>query len=252
MHKDVRYDIMQGNSIQVESEERHMDVETAIKNYNEVDSWKTVIFLYNAALKEVGTKLEILNDEFQHVHRYNPIEHIKTRIKSPESIVKKLRRNGHETSIENMVKYVNDVAGVRLICSFTSDIYRLAEMIGNQSDLKVLTIKDYIKNPKESGYKSYHMLVSVPIFLSDSVVETKVEIQIRTIAMDFWASLEHKIYYKFEGNAPEYISADLRECAAMVSTLDERMLSLNNAIQACLEEQKSEKNESVNPLKGQA
>ena len=252
MHKDVRYDIMQGNSIQVESEERHMDVETAIKNYNEVDSWKTVIFLYNAALKEVGTKLEILNDEFQHVHRYNPIEHIKTRIKSPESIVKKLRRNGHETSIENMVKYVNDVAGVRLICSFTSDIYRLAEMIGNQSDLKVLTIKDYIKNPKESGYKSYHMLVSVPIFLSDSVVETKVEIQIRTIAMDFWASLEHKIYYKFEGNAPEYISADLRECAAMVSTLDERMLSLNNAIQACLEEEKSEKNESVNPLKGQA
>lgn len=251
MHKDVRYDIMQGNSIQVESEERHMDVETAIKNYNEVDSWKTVIFLYNAALKEVGTKLEILNDEFQHVHRYNPIEHIKTRIKSPESIVKKLRRNGHETSIENMVKYVNDVAGVRLICSFTSDIYRLAEMIGNQSDLKVLTIKDYIKNPKESGYKSYHMLVSVPIFLSDSVVETKVEIQIRTIAMDFWASLEHKIYYKFEGNAPEYISADLRECAAMVSTLDERMLSLNNAIQACLEEQKSEKNESINPLKGQ-
>ena len=95
--------------------------------------------------------------------------------------------------------YVNDIAGVRVICSFTSDIYRLAEMIGNQSDLKVLSIKDYIRNPKESGYKSYHMLVSVPIFLSDSVVDTKVEIQIRTIAMDFWASLEHKIYYKFEG-----------------------------------------------------
>ena len=114
----------------------------AIRNYEDVDSWKTVIFLYNAALKEVGTKLEILNDEFQHVHKYNPIEHIKTRIKSPESIVKKLKRNGYETSIENMVKYINDIAGVRLICSFTSDIYRLAEMIGNQSDLKVLTIKD--------------------------------------------------------------------------------------------------------------
>ena len=119
-------------------------------------------FCINAALKEVGTKLEILNDEFQHVHQYNPIEHIKTRIKTPESIVKKLRRYGHETSIENMVRYINDIAGVRLICSFTSDIYRLAEMIGNQSDLKVLSIKDYIKNPKESGYKSYHMLVSVP------------------------------------------------------------------------------------------
>ena len=205
----------------------------AINNYDDIDSWKTVMFLYNAALKEVGTKLEILNDEFHHVHQYNPIEHIKTRIKTPESIVKKLKRQGRETSIENMVKYVNDIAGVRLICSFTSDIYRLAEMIGNQTDLKVLSLKDYIKNPKSSGYKSYHMLVSVPIFLSDSVVETKVEIQIRTIAMDFWASLEHKIYYKFEGNAPAYISQDLKECADMVAALDDKMLSLNEAILKC-------------------
>ena len=204
-------------------------VEAALRNYDDVDTWKTVIFLYNAALKEINTKLEILNDEF----KYNPIEHIKTRIKESDSIVKKLRRYGYETSIENMVKYVNDIAGVRIICSFTSDIYRLAEMIGNQSDLKVLSIKDYIKNPKESGYKSYHMLVSVPIFLSDSVVDTKVEIQIRTIAMDFWASLEHKIYYKFEGNAPDYISRDLRECAKMVEDLDERMLQLNEAVQQC-------------------
>ena len=205
-------------------------VEAALKSYEDVDSWKTIIFLYNAALKEVGTKLEILNDEFQHVHQYNPIEHIKTRIKTPESIVKKLRRYGHETSIENMVRYINDIAGVRLICSFTSDIYRLAEMIGNQSDLKVLSIKDYIKNPKESGYKSYHMLVTVPIFLSDRVIDTKVEIQIRTMAMDFWASLEHKIYYKFEGNAPGYISRDLRECSDIVSMLDAKMLQLNEAI----------------------
>ena len=167
-----------------------------------IDSWKEVTLIYNAALKMITTKMEILNDEFQHVHKYNPIEHIKKRVKSPESIVKKLKRYGYETSIENMVKFVNDIAGVRLICSFSSDIYRLAEMIGNQSDLKVLSIKDYIRNPKESGYKSYHMLVSIPIFLSDSVVDTKVEIQIRTIAMDFWASLEHKIYYKFEVNAP--------------------------------------------------
>ena len=219
-------------------------MEHAIRNYEDVDSWKTIMFLYNSALKEVGTKLEILNDEFQHVHQYNPIEHIKTRVKTPESIVKKLRKYGYETSIENMVKYVNDIAGVRLICSFTSDIYRLAEMIGNQSDLKVLAIKDYIKNPKDSGYKSYHMLVSVPIFLSDSVVDTKVEIQIRTIAMDFWASLEHKIYYKFKGNAPEYISKDLKECAEMVSTLDDKMLSLNEAIQKSLEEQEELKTES--------
>ena len=208
-------------------------MQEAMNKYEDVDSWKTIMFLYNAALKEVGTKLEILNDEFHHVHQYNPIEHIKTRIKSPESIAKKLKRNGYEASIENMVKYINDIAGVRLICSFTSDIYRLAEMIGNQSDLKVLAIKDYIKNPKDSGYKSFHMLVAVPIFLSDSVVETKVEIQIRTIAMDFWASQEHKIYYKFEGNAPEYISQDLKECADMVAALDDRMLSLNEVIQEC-------------------
>ena len=137
--------IRQGGD-QLRGEQQMQD---AIRNYEDVDSWKTVIFLYNAALKEVGTKLEILNDEFQHVHKYNPIEHIKTRIKTPESIVKKLKRYGRETSIVNMVKYINDIAGVRLICSFTSDIYQLAEMIGNQSDLKVLSIKDYIKNPKE-------------------------------------------------------------------------------------------------------
>ena len=215
------------------------------KNYEDVDSWKTVMFLYNAALKEVKTKLDILNDEFQHVHSYNPIEHIKVRIKTPESIVNKLKRQGHETSIENMIKYVNDIAGVRLICSFTSDIYKLAEAIGNQSDLKVLSIKDYIRYPKESGYKSYHMLVSVPIFLTDSVVDTKVEIQIWTIAMDFWASLEHKIYYKFEGNAPEYISRELKECSDMISELDEKMLSLNEAISRCLIQEKEVKEEQL-------
>lgn len=214
-------------------------MQNAIKNYEDADSYKTIMFLYQSAIKEVGTKLEILNDEFHHIHKYNPIEHIKTRVKTPESIVKKLHRYGHEVTIENMVKYINDIAGIRVICSFTSDIYRLAGMIGNQNDLKVLTIKDYIKNPKESGYKSYHMLISVPIYLSDSVVDTKVEIQIRTIAMDFWASLEHKIYYKFEGNAPDYISSDLKECADMIAALDEKMLSLNEAIQSYIDKEDS-------------
>ncbi len=199
---------------------------------SQVDSWKEVILIYNSALKEIGTKLEILNDEFQHVHRYNPIEHIKSRIKTSESIVKKLKKYGYESTIENMVEYVNDIAGIRVICSFTSDIYRIAEMISNQSDIKIISIKDYIQNPKASGYKSYHMLVKVPIFLSDRNVEAKVEIQIRTVAMDFWASLEHKIHYKFEGNAPEHIRTELVECAKMVSDLDARMLSLNEEIQA--------------------
>jgi len=198
----------------------------------EVDNWKEVIFVYTSALKEIGTKLEILNDEFQHVHSYNPIEHIKSRLKTSESIVKKLRKNGYESTIENMVSFINDIAGVRVICSFTSDIYRIAEMLGNQSDIKIVSVKDYIKNPKPSGYKSYHMIVTVPIFLSDRIIDVKVEVQIRTVAMDFWASLEHKIHYKFEGNAPEYIKEELIECARMVSDLDARMLSLNEAIQA--------------------
>lgn len=206
-------------------------MDTIHENLREdVDSWKTLIFLYNSALKEVGTKLEILSDEFQHVHLYNPIEYIKSRIKAPESIVKKLKRCGHESTIENMVRYVNDIAGIRIVCSFTSDIYRLAEMIGRQNDLTVVSVKDYIKHPKDSGYKSYHMLVTVPIFLSDRVEDPRVEIQIRTMAMDFWASLEHKIYYKFEGNAPTYISRELRECSGIVSMLDDKMLSLNEAI----------------------
>lgn len=205
-------------------------MEKSIQNYEGVDSWKTIILLYNSALKEIGTKLEILNDEFQHVHQYNPIEHIKSRIKTPESIVKKLKKRGYESTIENMVKYVNDIAGIRIICSFTSDIYRIADMLAKQNDIKVLSIKDYIKNPKESGYKSYHMLVTVPIFLSNGAVDTKVEIQIRTVAMDFWASLEHKINYKYEGEVPEHIKRELYECAEMVSDLDAKMMSLNEEI----------------------
>ena len=180
--------------------------------YEDVDSWETLMFLYNAALKEINTKIEILNDEFQHVHHYTPIEHIKSRIKTPESIVKKLKRNGYEVNVQNMVKHVRDIAGVRIICSFTSDIYLIADMLTKQGDLKIISLKDYIKHPKDSGYQSYHMLVSVPIYLSGGFVDTKVEIQIRTVAQDFWASLEHKIYYKFEGNAPDYISRELQEC----------------------------------------
>ena len=202
----------------------------------ELDRWKEVTLIYNSALKEIGTKLEILNDEFQDVHKYNPIEHIKARMKTSESIVKKLKSRGYESTIENMVEHVNDIAGIRVICSFTSDIYRIAEMLAAQDDLRILATKDYIKAPKASGYKSYHMLVTVPVFLSNRVVEVKVEIQIRTVAMDFWASLEHKIYYKFEGNAPEHIQQSLVNCAKIVEQLDAEMLSLNNEVQNFVKE----------------
>ena len=158
-----------------------------------IDTWKEVTLMYNAALKMIETKMEILNDEFQHVHRYNPIEHIKSRIKTPESIVKKLKRDGLESTIDNMVNYINDIAGIRIICSFTSDIYRIADMIGEQRDIRVIAVKDYITFPKASGYKSYHMIVTVPVYLSDRTEDIKVEIQIRTVAMDFWASLENGI-----------------------------------------------------------
>ena len=193
--------------------------------------------VYSAALKEVTTKLEILNSEFQMAHRYNPIEHISARIKSPESIAKKLRHQGRAITVENIVRYINDVAGIRIICSFTSDIYRISELIRKQSDVKVLKIKDYIENPKSNGYTSYHMIVTVPIFLSDMTIDTKVEIQIRTIAMDFWASLEHKMYYKFEGNAPENIRRELKECADLVGFLDRKMMAINEEIKKYSDEE---------------
>ena len=210
-----------------------------------VDSWETMMLLYKSALMEVGTKLEILNEEFKHIHQYNPIEHIKQRIKSPESIVKKLRKRGLDSTIENMREFINDIAGIRVICSFTSDIYRIAEMIRNQNDIKVISVKDYIISPKESGYKSFHMIVSVPIYLSDSVVDTKVEIQIRTVAMDFWASLEHKVNYKLDQDDSDEEIKNIRrrlyDCAQMVSVLDDEMLALNEKMQDLIEKQEKER-----------
>lgn len=207
-------------------------------SFNQVDQWKSVMFLYDSALKEINTKIEILNNEFVHIYNYNPIEHIKSRLKTPDSIVKKLKRYGFEVTIDNMVEKLSDIAGIRIICSFTSDIYQIAEMIKKQSDVTVLYVKDYIKNPKPNGYKSYHMVVTIPIYLTDGPVDTKVEIQIRTIAMDFWASLEHKIYYKFEGNAPAYLQKELKACADVVNMLDVKMFSLNQAILELAEAQR--------------
>lgn len=217
------------------------------KNYDQLDQWTTVMFLYNSALKAINTKIEILNNEFIHIYNYNPIEHIKSRLKTPDSIVKKLKNDGYDVSITNMIEKLSDIAGIRIICSFTSDIYLIADMIAKQADVTVLYVKDYIENPKSNGYKSYHMVVTIPIYLSEGPVETKVEIQIRTVAMDFWASLEHKIYYKFEGNAPDYLEDELKACADMVDMLDAKMFSLNEAIMAIEEEQK--KGESAKGLK---
>lgn len=152
--------------------------------------------------------------------------------------MKKLKNDGCEVTIENMVEHLNDIAGIRIICSFMSDIYPIADMIARQADITVLHVKDYIKYPKTNGYKSYHMVVTIPVYLSEGKRDTKVEIQIRTIAMDFWASLEHKIAYKFEGKAPDYLERELKSCADMVDMLDMKMFSLNQAIMAVEEEER--------------
>ena len=211
-------------------------MENIPKNYDQIDQWKSLMFLYSSALKEINVKIEILNNEFIQIYNYNPIEHVKSRLKTPESIVKKLKRMGAEVNVVNMTEKISDIAGIRIICSFTSDIYQIADMISRQRDVTVLYIKDYIKNPKPNGYKSYHMVVTIPVYLTDGPVETKVEIQIRSVAMDFWASLEHKIAYKFEGNAPEGLLRELKECADVVDMLDKKMFSLNEAITAYAKE----------------
>ncbi len=208
------------------------------KTRDQIDQWQSLMFLYNSALKEISVKIEILNNEFIQIYKYNPIEHIKTRLKTAESIVKKLKLHNMEATVENVAEKINDIAGIRIICSFIPDIYQIADMIAKQSDVTVLQVKDYIKNPKPNGYKSYHMVVTIPVYLSDGPQETKVEIQIRTVAMDFWATLEHKIYYKSQGNAPDYLQQDLKACADVVDVLDAKMYSLNEAISAWNQEER--------------
>ncbi len=209
-----------------------------LKSQEEVDRWEETMFLYDSALKKMTLKAKIMNDEFVHRYQYNPIEHIKSRLKTADSIVRKLQQDGYEVTIDNMNTKLSDIAGVRIICSFTSDIYQIADTFGRQEDITVLYVKDYIKNPKPNGYKSYHMVVSVPIFLSNCRRDVKVEVQIRSVAMDFWASLEHKIAYKFEGDAPEALLKDLKSCADMVDMLDNKMYSLNEALLAISREYK--------------
>ena len=216
-------------------------MENILKDEDQVDRWEETMFLYESALKQMTMKAEMLNDEFVCRYRYNPIEHIKSRLKTADSIVRKLKQDGYEVTIDNMNTRLSDIAGVRIICSFTSDIYQIADVLERQEDVTVLYVKDYIKHPKPNGYKSYHMVVSVPVYLTDGRRDVKVEVQIRSVAMDFWASLEHKIAYKFEGGAPEGLLRDLKSCADMVDMLDNKMYSLNKAILAIAEERRKDR-----------
>lgn len=195
------------------------------------------MMLYKFALDEMETKIEILKEEFQMLHDYNPIEHTKSRVKSPESIIKKLYRKGIDLNFPNIKENIKDIAGLRITCSFISDIYRISEMLKNQSDLRMLEVKDYIKNPKPNGYQSLHLIVEVPIYMSDGLEHVCVEIQIRTIAMDFWASLEHKIFYKYNKSVPPRLLTELKEAADAATALDHQMERLHRDIQALKEEQ---------------
>ena len=184
---------------------------------------------YNCAIMEIETKIKILNEELSHKNQRNPIESIKTRVKSPASILEKMKRRDIPFDIEHMEKELNDIAGVRVICSFPEDIYDVARLITEQDDIVILQIKDYIENPKPNGYRSLHLIVAVPIFLSSQKKNMKVELQFRTIAMDFWASLEHKVKYKKDVENPEYIAEELKKCAESIAQLDLRMQEIERS-----------------------
>lgn len=186
--------------------------------------------MYNAAMKEMATKIEILREDFKLKNKYNPIEHIKSRLKTPESIIAKANKKGLALNMEDITREIRDIAGVRIVCSFTHDIYTIAEVLQKNIDMEVIEIKDYVQNPKPSGYTSYHMIVKIPVSLTTGKEIVSVEIQIRTIAMDFWASLEHKIKYKYSCDIPESVKEDLRECSEKIKCLDHKMLSLYKVV----------------------
>ena len=193
--------------------------------------------LYLAALKEMQTKVEILREDFRLNNAYNPIEHIKVRVKKPVSILKKVYLRGIPLNVESIKEEINDIAGIRIVCTFKSDIYKIAEILSHSEDITILKIKDYIANPKPSGYQSYHMIVEIPVYTTKGKQKCKVEIQLRTMAMDFWASLEHKIKYKYDWMVPEEIKDELFECSKVVDTLDDKMLKLHTKVHNPEEEQ---------------
>ena len=186
--------------------------------------------LYDAGIKEVRTKLEILDDEFKIKHDHNPIHHMEYRLKSVNSILGKLEKRGLEVSLDSIVTNLTDIAGVRVICNYVSDVYKIADLLIKQSDIKLIAKKDYIKHPKENGYRSLHLVVEVPIFLAEKVQPTTVEIQIRTIAMDFWASLEHHLRYKADTEVPDGVRDELIECAKTISNLDYKMQGIHEEL----------------------
>ncbi len=195
-----------------------------------ITQFNQLMMKYNSAIREVKTKLEILNDELSFKGEENPIESIQSRIKRPISIAQKLRKMGKPITVESVFENLNDVAGIRVICPFIEDIYQVAEMLIAQDDIKVLAIKDYIQSPKPNGYRSYHIILEVPVFFSRYKQPMRVEVQIRTVAMDFWASLEHQLKYKNDSVDTAQIAQELKECADVIAQTDVKMQQLRHRI----------------------
>lgn len=195
--------------------------------------FQQAMMMYTCAIREVKTKLEVLNDELSIKNQRNPIEMIKSRVKKPISIVEKLQRRNLPVTLESMMNNLDDVAGIRVICSFVDDIYSVANMLVSQDDITVIAIKDYIKNPKPNGYRSYHLIIEIPVFFSEEKKNLRVEVQIRTIAMDFWASLDHQLKYKkqMDDLVAEEISEELKNCAELIASTDWKMLDIRKRIE---------------------
>ena len=197
-----------------------------------VVQYKELEMIYSCALREIKTKFEVLNSEFDLKYKRNPISTIQTRLKGMESVIRKLMKYRLPFSISSIENGINDFAGVRVICSYIDDIYRIADAFLSQDDVTLIKKKDYISHPKENGYRSLHLIVSLPVFFSDEKKEVRAEVQIRTVAMDFWASLEHQMKYKREGEGTESIVEELKACADVIASTDERMLRIRESLDA--------------------
>lgn len=210
---------------------QNIDVAENIGAFREVaKQFEELMMMYSSAIREVRTKLEVLNDEFQVKRSHNPIAYIKYRVKKPGSIIEKLQRRGYPVTLQSVEENLHDVAGIRVICSYVQDIYMVADMLTSQNDITLLQVKDYIANPKPNGYRSLHLVVQIPVFFSDGCKPLKVEVQIRTIAMDFWASLEHQLKYKTDGPVSDEIAEELKDCSDVIAATDIRMQNIYNTL----------------------
>lgn len=210
-----------------------MIIENFLENKEEVldvkdEPFEKLMFFYKSALKELETQMNIIKDEFKIMYNYDLIDRIDTRIKEPKSIIKKMEKKKYKKTYLNLIDKINDVAGIRIVCTLKDDIFFIRDLIKQISDIHILKEKDYVTNPKESGYSSYHMIVEVPVKLTQTTIYVKCEIQIRTLAMDFWASFEHKVKYKTEQNVSKKASKELVSCAKMINKFDTKMVSLKN------------------------